>query len=123
MVACFLIVSQQSRLLAAADEQDVEIAVAVNVGECRPENEHRSCEIFPDVVFGNRREFGRLIGSAVPIELSRLLVVLARLNFVDVVFEMAVSRKQVGASVEIAIEEKQAESELESRRRSQTIRD
>jgi hypothetical protein len=111
----FLVVPQQARRAAGGRQQHVEIAVAVDVGESGAAADQRLRKIAAGLLDRNGEEFGRRRRTAVPVQLRRLGVLLAFLDFVNVVVEVAVGDQQVDPSVEIDVGEEHAKFQPEAR--------
>jgi hypothetical protein len=92
MMVEMLVVSQQQWRASDLGEDNVQVAVAVDVGKRCAAPDDWLEEIAAALVSGHRLEASGLVWPGVPEELSRLGVLLALLDLVDLLLEMAVGR-------------------------------
>ena len=118
-----LVVSQQPRSASDRGDQQVEVSVAVDIGEAGASSDHRIDEVLAALIRFECHEFVVVLGSAVPEQLRRLLVVLARLHQVDVGFEVSIGGEDIESSIEIAVEEEDTEGQFGSSGYSDAIGD
>ena len=107
-----LIVPQEAGLRPAGGEDQVAVAVAVDVGRRHAAADERPVEVGSHEVGRGRAELGRFSGATVPKQLRRLLVELRLLDLVDVLLEMAVGSEDVETAIEIDIGEEDTEGQL-----------
>ena len=117
MVAGRLVVAQQARRPFHRCQHEVEIAVAVDVGDRRAARHHRPGEI-ARTVRRHGDEARAAAAAGVPEQARRLRVVLARLHLVDLVFDVAVGRQQIQAAVQVVVEKQHAEGQRAAAGRS-----
>src|SRR5262249_40404619 len=87
------------------EQENVEIAVAVDIGVGRAASDDR-LEQARAGLFG--RDQGKA-GAIIPEELGGLPIFLACLDLADFLFQMAVGGQQIQPAVEVVIEEEQTE--------------
>ena len=85
VVAAALIVSQQERGAVDLRHDEIQIAIGVDVGKASSSTDDRLRQI-PGAL--DRGEASSGVLASIPIELSRLSVVLARLHLVDLFFQV-----------------------------------
>ena len=123
MVPRGLIIAEKARLRSTGGDDQVGVAVAVDVGRRHPPTDERTVEVAPHEVGRRRPKFGRLADAAVPEQLRRLLVELRLLDLVDVLLEMAVGGEDVEATIEIDIGKENAEGQLLPRLGAEAVGD
>src|SRR6266446_5706332 len=104
-----LIVAQEQRRAVDLGHDDVEVAVAIDVGEGGAAADDGFEDIAAAFLRGHRHETHALTGAAVPKKLRRLAIRLAGMDFLDFLFDVAVGRQDVEAAIQVVIEEEQAE--------------
>src|SRR5262249_24395462 len=107
-----VVVAQQISWAAVGRQQNVEIAVVVVIAVSRPARDYG----FPEWAAGARRRLYESGFALVAEELRFHRICDLRLNFIDVVGDVAVSHKEVLPAVQIVIEKEEAESQREHSR-------
>src|SRR6267142_2131374 len=118
-----LVVAQQMRCFADLSDDNIEIAIAVDVGERRAASDQRLEEIAAAFFGWNYDETTSASLAGVPKQLGRLRVTLAFLNFADLRLQMPVGGEQIQAPVQVIIEEEQAELQQQPAGRSHALSD
>src|SRR5439155_22978225 len=91
-------------------EDDVEVAVAIDVGDGGTARDHGPQEI-GRATEDRLRECATACRPGVPEQVRRLSVALARLNLLDLFFDVTVCGQEVEAAIEIVVEEQHAEGQ------------
>ena len=115
MISQRLVVPQQARGLPGGGQEAVEIAIAVEVGVGGPAPNHGLRERRASLRGVELLQFRPPRGTGVPVELRRLLVLLALLHLRNVVFEMPIRYQQVESRVEIDVEKTDPELQPDPR--------
>src|SRR5262245_13485456 len=110
-----LVVPQEPSGTTGRGGDDVEIAVAVDVGAGCPATDHGLQKLLAAFFLGHLQELDLLLGAAIPEEVRLLRVELRDLHAVNVFFQVAVGSEDVEPAIEIRVEEEQAELELQAR--------
>src|SRR5215510_14626980 len=101
MAAELLVVAQKQGRTVRLGQDDIEIAIAVDIGESGAAADDGLEEIGSGLVGSGHGESA----AVVPEELGRLLISLACLDFADLLLEMSVGGQQVEAAIQIVVEE------------------
>ena len=112
MMAQLLVVSEQQRRAVDLREHNVEVAVAVDVGESGAAADHRLEDVVAAVFRGDSREARIFVDSArVPEQLRGLAIALALRDLFDLLFDVTVGRQQIEPAIQVVVEEKHAEGQ------------
>ena len=124
MMTQLLVVAEQPRRAVDLGQHDIEVTIAVQIGEGRAAADN-GFEKVPAAFFrGDRHEASLRIDSAsVPEELGGLAILLAGLGFFDVLVEMAVGGQQIEPAVQIVVEKKDAKGERLTAGRADALRE
>lgn len=111
MVAEGLVVAEEDGRAIDLREDDIEVAIAIDVSVGGPAPGDGAEEIRANLGFGGGEELVLAAAALIPEKLGGLAVVLMGLVFLNIGIEMSVGGKDIEPSVEIAIEEKEAKLE------------
>src|SRR5205807_10515204 len=104
-----LIVTQQQRRTVDLCQHRVKITVAAAVRECRAAAHNRVQDIGAAFLRRHKKEAVLSSAARVPEQLGWLAVLLARLDFVDLLFKMPVRAQQVEPAVEVVVKKENPE--------------
>ena len=116
VVPSLQVVAEEARRAFHGGQHQIQISVAVDVGEGRAAGDHRAEQVAGGI--GRDRHEAAAGAARVPEETCRLRVLLAGLHFVDLVFDVAVGRQQIEPAIEIVVEEQHAKRQRAARRRA-----
>src|SRR5207249_10093790 len=101
VVVVAAVVAQEAGTAAIGGDQDIELAVAIDVGVGGAAADERLEQVAARVLGGDRHEDEAMFQAAIPEKLRRLGVGLAELHLADILFEVAIGGEQVGTAAEI----------------------
>ena len=110
VAAEFLIIACQERRAVDLGEDEVQVAVAVDVGRSQTAPDDRLGQVADVGLWQGHKDMAGVFTS-IPKQLGRLRVLLVWLHGIDRFLQMPVGLHHVGAAVEIEVVEEQAEAE------------
>src|SRR5829696_6874193 len=114
MVVISKIVPQEEWSAAGLGEDHIHVAIAVDISKGRTAANHRLEKVSACFVLRHRDKRFASVNAGVPEKLGGLRVLLARLHFPDLLFEVSVRGEEIEPAVEIVVEEENPELQKES---------
>src|SRR4051794_33038606 len=102
------VVAEEARRPAVSHKEDVEIAVAVDIGMGCSATNDRAEEIGTGGLRADSNKTVAARTAGIPEELGGLSIGFTGLNSLDIAFEMAIRGKKIEPPIEIVVEEEEA---------------